>query len=223
MSHDLGRVACGRRARGSRPPNGIEQSRNRAGRAPLRSIRPMHKTLRPTFYGRCHTTGTGFCNDLRYLWAWTSSETPRFSRRKKIREQHHHRPCGHRGDRCDRRRVPAQAGRADRRRSTVWTGAVKRGAMVREVRGAGTLVPEDIRWIPATTTGRVEEIVLRPAPVVKPGTVILELSNPDLKQQANDAELGMEGRRSPSSRTSKPACRRRCCSSRTPWPTPSRR
>ena len=75
-------------------------------------------------------------------------------------------------------------------RSTVWTGVVKRGAFVREVRGAGTLVPEDIRWIPATTAGRIEEIVLRPGAIVKPGTVILRMSNPDLKQQANDAELG---------------------------------
>jgi len=74
-------------------------------------------------------------------------------------------------------------------RSTVWTGVVKRGDFVREVRGAGTLVPEDIRWIPATTTGRIEKIVLRPGAVVKPGTVILEMSNPDLKQQANNAEL----------------------------------
>jgi HlyD family secretion protein len=67
---------------------------------------------------------------------------------------------------------------------------VKRGAFVREVRGAGTLVPEDIRWIPATTAGRIEEIVLRPGAIVKPGTVILRMSNPDLRQQANDAELG---------------------------------
>ncbi len=72
---------------------------------------------------------------------------------------------------------------------TLWFGTVKRGAMVREVRGAGTLVPEDIQWIPATTSGRVEKIVLRPGATVTPGTVILELSNPDLKQQTNDAEL----------------------------------
>jgi HlyD family secretion protein len=78
-------------------------------------------------------------------------------------------------------------------RSTVWTGVVKRGDFVREVRGAGTLVPEDIRWIPATTTGRIEKIVLRPGAVVKPGTVILEMSNPDLKQQANNAELSWRG------------------------------
>ena len=44
---------------------------------------------------------------------------------------------------------------------TLWFGTVKRGPMVREVRGAGTLVPEDIRWIPATTSGRVEKIILR--------------------------------------------------------------
>ncbi|MGE5836133.1 MAG: efflux RND transporter periplasmic adaptor subunit [Acidobacteriota bacterium] len=74
-------------------------------------------------------------------------------------------------------------------RSTVWTGVVKRGDFVREVRGAGTLVPEDIQWVAATTSGRIEKIVLRPGAVVKPGTVILEMSNPDLKQQANDAEL----------------------------------
>src|SRR5262245_29943220 len=74
-------------------------------------------------------------------------------------------------------------------RSTVWTGVVKRGDFVREVRGAGTLVPEDIRWIPATTSGRIEKIILRPGAQVKPGTVMVEMSNPDLKQQANDAEL----------------------------------
>jgi HlyD family secretion protein len=73
--------------------------------------------------------------------------------------------------------------------STLWFGKVKRGPMVREVRGAGTLVPEDIRWIPATTSGRVETIVLTPGAEVKPGTVILVLSNPDLEQQAKAAEL----------------------------------
>jgi HlyD family secretion protein len=76
---------------------------------------------------------------------------------------------------------------------TLWFGTVKRGPMVREVRGAGTLVPEDIRWIAATVTGRVERIVLRPGASVKPGTVILILSNPDLRQQVNDAELAWKG------------------------------
>jgi HlyD family secretion protein len=73
--------------------------------------------------------------------------------------------------------------------TNLWYGTVKRGNMTREVKGAGTLVPEEIRWIPATTSGRVEKILLRPgAPVVR-GTVIMELSNPDLRQLANNAEL----------------------------------
>ena len=76
--------------------------------------------------------------------------------------------------------------------NSVWFGTVKRGSMVREVRGPGTLVPEDIRWIPATTSGRVERIVLRPGADVKPGTVILELSNPDLRQQVTDADLAVK-------------------------------
>jgi HlyD family secretion protein len=76
--------------------------------------------------------------------------------------------------------------------NSVWFGTVKRGSMVREVRGPGTLVPEDIRWIPATTSGRVERIILRPGAEVKPGTLILELSNPDLKQQVVDADLAVK-------------------------------
>jgi HlyD family secretion protein len=64
--------------------------------------------------------------------------------------------------------------------------------MLRQVRGSGTLVPEDIRWIPATTEGRVERILLRPGAAVKPDTVILELSNPDLQQAVRDAELATQ-------------------------------
>ena len=74
-------------------------------------------------------------------------------------------------------------------RATVWTDTVTRGQMLRQVRGSGTLVPEDIRWIPATTQGRVERILLRPGAPVTPDTVILELSNPDLEQAVRDAEL----------------------------------
>jgi len=73
-------------------------------------------------------------------------------------------------------------------RSTVWVDTVKRGPMVREVRGLGTLVPEEIRWIPANTEGRVEKIVVRPGTQVKADTVILELSSPELEQAAHDAE-----------------------------------
>ena len=64
-------------------------------------------------------------------------------------------------------------------RATVWIDTVKRGDMTRQVRGSGTLIPEDIRWIAATTQGRVERIVLRPGAIVKPDTVILEATVTD--------------------------------------------
>lgn len=73
-------------------------------------------------------------------------------------------------------------------RGTVWTDVVKRGPMLRDVRGLGTLVPEDIRWIPARTDSRVERIVLRPGALVKPDSVILELSNPELRKDVVEAE-----------------------------------
>jgi HlyD family secretion protein len=76
--------------------------------------------------------------------------------------------------------------------AVVWPDTVKRGPMVRQERGLGTLVPEDIRWIPATTQGRVERIVLRPGAQVKADSVILELSNPQLDQQRQDAELKLK-------------------------------
>jgi HlyD family secretion protein len=74
-------------------------------------------------------------------------------------------------------------------RAVVWPDTVKRGPMIRNVRGLGTLTPEDIRWIPATTQGRVERIILRPGTPVKADSVILELTNPTLEQQLQDAEL----------------------------------
>jgi HlyD family secretion protein len=74
-------------------------------------------------------------------------------------------------------------------RAVVWPDTVKRGNIMREVRGLGTLTPEDIRWIPATTQGRVEKIILRPGTQVKADSVILELTNPQLEQQLQDAEL----------------------------------
>jgi HlyD family secretion protein len=77
-------------------------------------------------------------------------------------------------------------------RATVWIDTVKRGAMIRQVRGSGTLVPEDIRWIPSTTQGRVEKILLRPGAEVKADTVILEMSNPDLQQSVKDAQLAYQ-------------------------------
>jgi HlyD family secretion protein len=74
-------------------------------------------------------------------------------------------------------------------RATVWVDTVKRGPFIRQVRGSGTLIPENIRWIPATTSGRVERIVLRPGAMVTPKTVILEMSNPDLQQSVMEAQL----------------------------------
>jgi HlyD family secretion protein len=74
-------------------------------------------------------------------------------------------------------------------RTAVWIGEVKRGPLVRQVRGIGTLVPEDIRWIPATTQGRVERIILRPGTTVTRQSVILELSNPQLEQELQEAAL----------------------------------
>ncbi|MFY9925792.1 MAG: efflux RND transporter periplasmic adaptor subunit [Opitutaceae bacterium] len=72
-------------------------------------------------------------------------------------------------------------------KSLVWIDTVKRGPMVRQVRGPGTLVPVDIRWIAARTQGRVDRIVLLPGATVEPDSVILVLSNPDVTQAAVDA------------------------------------
>ncbi len=72
-------------------------------------------------------------------------------------------------------------------RATVWLDTVKRGPMVRQVRGLGTLVPEDILFIPAQTDGRVEKVALRPGVAVRPDTVLLVLTNPELEQQMEDA------------------------------------
>lgn len=69
--------------------------------------------------------------------------------------------------------------------------SVRRGDMVREVRGPGTLVPEQIRWISAVTSARVERIVAQPGQVVEPGTVLLEMSNPDVQIQALQAEQAL--------------------------------
>ncbi len=73
-------------------------------------------------------------------------------------------------------------------RSTVIIDTVRQGEMLRNVRGLGTLVPEEIVWIPATTSGRVEKRMVQPGTSVTPDTVIFELSNPELQQQLLDAE-----------------------------------
>lgn len=78
-------------------------------------------------------------------------------------------------------------------RSTIWTDTVKRGAMLREVRGLGTLVPETVWVIPAATDGRVAKRYLLPGTPVKANTVIFDLTNPQLQQEALDAEYQMKG------------------------------
>src|SRR5580693_9444714 len=76
-------------------------------------------------------------------------------------------------------------------RSTVWTDTVKRGSMLRQVRGLGSLVPshEDVRQIPAETEATVIRIVKLPGSLVDPDTILVEMSNPQLEQEALDARL----------------------------------
>ena len=73
-------------------------------------------------------------------------------------------------------------------RATVWIDSVKRGPMVRDVRGLGTLVPEDIIQIPALFDSQVAKIEARSGDDVKPNAVLLVLSNPDMEQQAEDLQ-----------------------------------
>ena len=75
-------------------------------------------------------------------------------------------------------------------RATVWVDTVKRGAMLRQVRGLGTLVPVDEarRWVPAATQGRVERIVLRPGATVTPDTVVLVLDDPQARQLLDESQ-----------------------------------
>jgi HlyD family secretion protein len=77
-------------------------------------------------------------------------------------------------------------------KNLVWMGEVKRGPMVRQVRGLGTLVPEEIRWIAARTQGRVDKIIIRPGAMVEPGTLIVELTNPDVVSAAANAKSQLQ-------------------------------
>ncbi|HEY0321325.1 MAG TPA: efflux RND transporter periplasmic adaptor subunit [Pyrinomonadaceae bacterium] len=74
-------------------------------------------------------------------------------------------------------------------RATVWVDTVKRGPMLRQVRGPGTLVPEEVRVVAAATEGRVERILVQPGTEVTAGTVLLELVNPTIAQESVDAEF----------------------------------
>jgi len=78
-------------------------------------------------------------------------------------------------------------------RAQVWLDTVKRGPMLRQVRGLGTLVPETPMTIPAMTDGRIEQRLALPGTVVNPDTVLLVLSNPELQQALVDAEWKLKG------------------------------
>ncbi|HYK04714.1 MAG TPA: HlyD family efflux transporter periplasmic adaptor subunit [Thermoanaerobaculia bacterium] len=71
-------------------------------------------------------------------------------------------------------------------------GVVRAGAMVVEVRAAGTLVAEETRWIPAATDGRVDRILVRPGDTVGPDTVLVELTNAEVARAAGDALLEVQ-------------------------------
>jgi HlyD family secretion protein len=81
-------------------------------------------------------------------------------------------------------------------RATLWVDSVKRGELLREVRAAGTLVPEHIRIIAAVTAGRIEQLPLRPGVTVSPSTLLIEMSNTDVQLQALQAEQSLTQARS---------------------------
>ena len=73
-------------------------------------------------------------------------------------------------------------------RGTLVMDTVRRGPMVREVRGPGTLAPESPTFISAVTSGRIDRVILRPGAIVQPGTVLIQMSNPDVELQALSAD-----------------------------------
>jgi hypothetical protein len=83
-------------------------------------------------------------------------------------------------------RLQPAAPRVDR--AQVWTDSVRRGDMLRQVRGNGSLVPEQIQYVQADTEGRIERILVLPGAAVEPETILMELSNPELEQEAFDLE-----------------------------------
>ena len=87
-------------------------------------------------------------------------------------------------------RLEPAAPRVDK--DTVYMDTVERGEMLRNVRGTGTLVPEQLRGITPITNGTVERLVLRPGATVRPDTVVIELSNPELEQQALETRLQLD-------------------------------
>jgi HlyD family secretion protein len=74
-------------------------------------------------------------------------------------------------------------------RASVVIDTVKRGSLLRQVRGYGKLVPEEMQWVPAVTQGRIERILARPGVQVEPDTVLLEMDNPELERDAATARM----------------------------------
>ncbi len=80
-------------------------------------------------------------------------------------------------------------------RRSLWIGTVQRGAMDCDVRGPGKLVPQEIRWIPAASTGRVDQILVQPGAAVSATALLLVLSNPDVVQAARSADWNLRTER----------------------------
>ena len=76
-------------------------------------------------------------------------------------------------------------------RQGLWIGTVRHGDMVREIRGQGSLVPKEFRWIAAETPARVDRILVRPGAAVTPETVILAMANPALIEQKTSADAAL--------------------------------
>src|SRR5229473_5355109 len=76
--------------------------------------------------------------------------------------------------------------------ATLWPDTVKRGPMKREVRGLGSLVPEEVLFIPATTDGRVEKRLVQQGDKVKPDSILFVLTNPELENSMVDAEYQLK-------------------------------
>jgi HlyD family secretion protein len=77
-------------------------------------------------------------------------------------------------------------------RGSIYPDTVKRGPMTREVHGIGTLVAEEVLFVPAIADGRITKINIRPGTTVHPDTILMELDNPELRQQTLDAEFGLK-------------------------------
>jgi HlyD family secretion protein len=75
---------------------------------------------------------------------------------------------------------------------TLYTGEVAQGELLIQTRGPGTLVPRVRLWIAAQSAGRVEQLLVRPGAIVEADTILMELSNPDLMRQAEEARYGLE-------------------------------